>query len=160
MVTELDTGNAPGQTWILRPTRSMTWPQAKRFIWLVALFSLAIGGSFAWLGLPLVMPFSGLEAAAVALAFYLVLKDGERQELVRLDNEHLVIECGARKLERRFEFHRAWVRVDLRGSPYRYHPTRLFVGSHGRAVELGRFLTDHERETFSRSLVNALKKNR
>lgn len=150
----------PGQAWLLSPTRSMTWPQARRFVAAVTAVSLSIGGLFAWCRLPLVMPFSGIEALAVAAAFYLVLRDGERREIVRVEADRLVIEVGIRHLEQRVEFDRFWVRVDLQRSRYRNHPTRLFVGSHGRAIELGRFLTDSERETFSRLLINALKKNR
>ena len=138
----------------------MTWPQAKRFILLVTVMSASIGGAFAYFGFWLVMPFSGLEALAVAIAFYLVLRDGERRELVRIEGEQLVIETGKRELEHRHEFNCVWVRVNLAHSRNRFHPTRLFVGTHGRAVELGRFLTDHERETFSHSLINALNKKR
>jgi uncharacterized membrane protein len=160
MVTELESGANHGSAWLLRPTRSMTWPEAKRFILLVTLMCATIGGSFAWFGLWMVMPFCGIEALAVALAFYVVLRDGERRELVRIEGEKLVIETGNRELEQRHEFNSLWVRVDLARSRYRHHPTRLFVGSHGRAVELGRFLTDGERDSLSRSLINALKKNR
>lgn len=156
----MESAGEGGVAWLLRPTRSMSWSEAKRFIALVTVLCALIGGSAAWFGLWLVMPFSGLEALAVAVAFYVVLKAGERREYVCIEGDRLVIETGAREVEHRYEFNRPWVRVDLRRSRYRHHPTRLFVGSHGRAVELGRFLTDGERETFSRSLINALKKNR
>ena len=160
MVSELDTHGSSGGGWLLRPTRSMTWPQAKRFIVLVTAMSVLIGGTFAYCGFWLVMPFSGLEALAVAAAFYLVLREGERREWVRIEGDQLVIETGRREPERRHEFNCLWVRVHLSRSRYRFHPTRLFVGSHGRAIELGRFLTDGERETFAQSLINALKKKR
>ncbi len=160
MVTELESDMTSGGVWLLRPTRSMTWREAKRFILLVTLMCASIGASFAYFGVWMVLPFCGIEALAVALAFFLVLRDGERRELVRFDGEQLVIETGRRKLEQRHEFNGMWVRVQLLRSRYRHHPTRLFIGSHGQAVELGRFLTDGERETFSRSLINALKKNR
>ena len=160
MVTELESHESWRGVWLLRPTRSMTWPEAKRFVLLVTLMCLSIGGAFACVGLWMVMPFCGIEALAVALAFYVVLRDGERCELVCLEGDQLVIETGKRTLEQRHEFNRLWVRVHLSRSSRRHHPTRLFVGSHGRAIELGRFLTDGERETFSRSLINALKKKR
>lgn len=160
MVTQLENLGTTDAAWLLRPTRSMTWAQAKQFIALVTLMCAAIGGSFAYFGLWMVMPFCGIEALAVALAFYLVLRDGERRELVRIEGEKLVIETGNRELEQRHEFNCLWVRVNLSRSRYRHHPTRLFVGTHGRAVELGRFLTDGERDSLSRSLINALKKNR
>ena len=150
----------PSGGWILQPTRSMNWSQAKRFIIAVALASLAIGGFFFALGLPLVLPFSGLEACAVAAAFYLVLRDGGRREVITLAGERLVVERGWREPQERFEFNRHWVRVDLAPSDRRHQPRRLLVGASGESVELGRFLTEGERESFARMLINALKKNR
>ncbi|MGR8918605.1 MAG: DUF2244 domain-containing protein [Gammaproteobacteria bacterium] len=159
-MTELqsDIGNEAG--WELRPTRSMTWPQARRFIMAVAMVSLCIGLFFLVLGMPLVLPFSGLEALAVAAAFYVVVREGERLEVIRFEDEKLVIERGRRALEDRVEFNRFWVNVELRDPPSRNHPRRLVVGGSGRAIELGRFLTDGERESLANKLINALKKNR
>ena len=63
--------------WVVQPTRSMTWGEAKIFITAVTIVSIAIGAWFYAHGYPLVLPFSGLEALAVAIAFYIVLRDGE-----------------------------------------------------------------------------------
>ncbi len=162
MVTEFPDGpeGVDGACWELRPTRSMTWSQAKQFILAVTAISLAIGGFFYAYGYPFVIPFSGLEAAAVAVAFYVVLRDGERREVFRFDGDSLIVETGTRQVEQRMVFNRYWVKVELTGSAYRYHPTRLVLSTHGRRLEVGRFLTDGEREAFSRILVNALMKNR
>ena len=144
----------------MKPTRSMTWAEAKRFILFIAVVSFTIGGFFMLRGLPLVLPFSGLEVLAVALAFYLVLRDGERREVIRITADSLVIETGKQAIEDRLEFNRFWVRVELRSSRYRYHPSRLVVAAQGQTIELGRFLTEGERKTFARTLINALAKNR
>jgi len=138
----------------------MTWREARYFILLVGAVSFAIGVGFLILGMPLVLPFSGAEVFAVSLAFYLVLRDGERREIVRIAGDRFVVETGAQKMENRLEFNRFWVRVELIKSRYRYHPSRLVVGSRGRCVELGRFLTEGERKAFSGTLINALDKNR
>ena len=160
MVTELLPAEQGAAGWVLRPTRSMTWPEAKRFILAVTAVSLAIGGFFLYRGFPLVLPFSGLEAAAVAFALYLVLRDGERREVVRIAGDRVLIETGTREIENRFEFNRPWVHVELRQSRFRYHPSRLVVAYRGETLELGRFLTEAERERFARTLINALGKNR
>jgi len=160
MVTPLNPTDQALQAWILQPTRSMTWAQAKRFLALVAAVSFAIGTFFWALGLPLVLPFAGLEAAAVTWAFYVVVREGERREVVRLEDELLVVERGVRTVEERIEFNRHWVRVELRSASSRLHPQRLLIGTHGRMLELGRFLTDGERDSFARMLINALGKNR
>ena len=138
----------------------MSWAEAKRFILFIAVVSFTIGGFFLARGLPLVLPFSGLEVLAVALAFYLVLRDGEKREVIRIAGDCLVIETGKQAIEDRVEFNRFWVRVDLLASRYRYHPSRLVVASRGQTIELGRFLTEGERQSFARTLINALGKNR
>ncbi|MCZ6666184.1 MAG: DUF2244 domain-containing protein, partial [Gammaproteobacteria bacterium] len=76
MVRQLNRVAGEDACWVLKPTRSMSWKQAKRFILFIAIVSFGIGGFFMLRGLPLVLPFSGLEVLAVALAFYLVLRDG------------------------------------------------------------------------------------
>lgn len=138
----------------------MSWTEAKRFIAFIAVVSFTIGGFFLALGLPLVLPFSGLEVLAVALAFYLVLRDGERREVVRIAGDQVVIETGKRDVEDRVEFNRFWVRVELLSSQYRYHPSRLVVAAQGQRIELGQFLSEGERQSFARTLINALGKNR
>jgi uncharacterized membrane protein len=137
----------------------MSWTQAKYFVAIVAIVSFSIGGMFYALGYPFVIPFSGLEAIALAWAFYLVLRAGERREILRLEGDDLVIETGVRSPESRVVFNRHWVKVNIEFAAHRHYATRLIVSTHGRWLEIGRFLTDHERESFARLLVNALRKN-
>lgn len=160
MVTQLEQAGDAAQCWVLQPTRSMTWGEARRFLLAVAAVSFAIGGFFLAWGYPLVLPFSGLEVAALVCAFYLVLRDGERREVVRIEGDRVLIEKGARELEDRFEFNRPWVRVELERARHRYHPSRLLVAYRGERLELGRFLTEAERRSFASVLINALGKNR
>src|SRR4029453_6681527 len=49
-------------------------------------------------------------------------------------------------------FARHWARVTLRAPHAVVHPSRLFIESHGRACEVGRFLTEDERRAFARRL--------
>lgn len=160
MVRQLTEIDASVPVWVLSPTRSLSWKQACQLVAAIALASFAIGFFFLFMGYPLVLPFSGLEALAVAAAFYVVLRDGQNREVVRITDERLVIEKGNQMPEQSFEFSRYWVRVELRPARFRMHPRQLVVGAEGRMVELGRFLTDGERESFAKTLINALKKNR
>ena len=68
--------------WVIQPTRSMSWRDAKIFIAVITLVSLGIGLWFFSRGFPHVLPFSGLEALAVAIAFYVVLREGENREVI------------------------------------------------------------------------------
>jgi len=146
--------------WVIQPTRSMTWGEAKIFIACVAGVSFAIGLWFLAHGYPLVLPFSGLETLAVAIAFYIVLREGENREVISVLADQVVIEKGRREADVRAEFDRSWARVELSRSPRRWYPSRLSIASHGRFVELGNFLTNGEREALASALINAIEKNR
>lgn len=144
---------------MIQPTRSMTWREAQWFVAVVAVVSFAIGLWFFAHGFPLVLPFSGLETLAVATAFYVVMRDGENREVVSILPRRVVVEKGRNRADIREEFDRFWVRVELAQSPRRWYPSRLLLTSHGRSMELGRFLTNGEREALASKLINAIKKN-
>lgn len=160
MITEFTADDQGTAHWIIRPNRSMTWREAKYFVAGVSLACLGIGAYFWYLGYPMVMPFSGLESLGVALAFYLVLKDGEHTEVVTLGTEKLVVEKGRREPEKTYSFDRTWANVRLKQSKNRWYPSKLLIGSHGRYVEVGGFLSEGERKSLAKMLINVLAKNR
>ncbi len=138
----------------------MTWREAKFFIAGVTLASLSIGTYFLWLGYPMVLPFSGLEALAVAVAFYLVLEAGECTEVVTLGDTLVTLEIGKRDIEITHTFERAWARVLLKPARNNWYPGQLLIGSHGKFIEVGRFLSEGERKGLAKMLINVTEKNR
>jgi uncharacterized membrane protein len=159
MIERLDNLDAEDTVWVVRPTRSLTWPEAKRWLCAISVLPLSGGLLFLYFGIPLVLPFAGLEIALLWAAFYHVARSGQDREVIRLTDARLIIERGRREPEERLEYDRAWVRVRLdenRG----WHPSQLSIGSHGKLAPVGAFLTDGERKTLAESLINALAKNR
>ena len=138
----------------------MTWREAKFFIAGVTFASLSIGIYFLWLGYPMVLPFSGLEALAVAVAFYLVLEAGESTEVVTFGDSVVTLEIGKRDIEITHTFERAWARVFLKPARNNWYPSRLLIGSHGKFIEIGRFLSEGERKGLAKMLINVTEKNR
>jgi uncharacterized membrane protein len=138
----------------------MTWREAKYFIAGVTLASLSIGLYFLWLGYPMVLPFSGLEALAVAVAFYLVLESGECTEVITISERYVVIEKGKREPSHTAKFERTWTSISLRPAWNNWYPSRLLVGSHGKFVEIGQFLSEGERKALAKMLINVKEKNR
>ncbi|MGR8947595.1 MAG: DUF2244 domain-containing protein [Gammaproteobacteria bacterium] len=160
MITEFDASQNNCQKWMIRPNRSMTWREAKFFVAGVAIASISIGIYFLWLGYPLVLPFSGLEALAVGVAFYLVLRSGEITEVISVSERKVIVEKGRREPESKIEFDRTWANVTLKHSPNRWYPSKLLINSHGRYVEVGHFLSEGERESLAKLLINVIGKNR
>jgi uncharacterized membrane protein len=61
---------------------------------------LGVGIGAYLLGLPFILPFSGLETSLLAVAFYRCLARSQRQEVVSIDERSVLIERGiSRPLE-------------------------------------------------------------
>ncbi|MEM7540128.1 MAG: DUF2244 domain-containing protein [Pseudomonadota bacterium] len=146
--------------WVLRPTRSLSWTQTKWVVVAIGSWCLGIGVGFFIAGWPLILPFSGLEAVLVGLAFYMVSRSGQHREVITLEGSHLVVESGRQSIENRVEFDRYWVQVALNSSRYRGHPSVLVLRESGRECRIAQFLTEDERLEIHGALINALSKNR
>lgn len=145
---------------VIRPQRSLTWPEARRWLWILSLIPAASGVIGVVHGAPLVLPFAGLEIALLWAAFYWVNLTGREREVVRFEPAAVVVEKGRDAPREVHRFDRHWLRVELRASPWRWHASQLYLGSHGREVSLGHFLTEGEREALASALITASRKTR
>jgi len=125
----------------------------------IATVALAVGLSFYFNGLTLILPFSGLEILALGAALYVSAWRGGEQEVILIDDDRIVIERGRQAPVSRHVFQRAWVKVILERSWNCWYPSRLLLRSHGRQLEVGKFLNEQERQGFALELRNALKNN-
>lgn len=146
---ELDPGEATGR-FILRPQCSATWRENLLLVGAVALAAVPIAATWAVLGFWPILPLCGLELALLTLALRAVHRSLLAREVVIVDRDAIVVEAGRERPERRFRLGRAWAQVLL--LPARRDHSRLVLRSHGRAVELGRFLTEEERGALARDL--------
>jgi uncharacterized membrane protein len=117
--------------------------------------SFVTGMVFLMMGAWPVFGFFGLDVALVYLAFRLNYRSGRLYELIELTPQSLTVTrvhpSGKRES---FDFNPYWVRVRL--AEDRQGRTDMRLGSHGKEVSIGRFLTDDERRDFSSALSGAL----
>lgn len=141
---------------ILAPHRSATWHDNLRLVAAVALIALPVAIGWSLLGYWVILPLCGLELGALLLGLYWCNHALLAREVVTIDDELITIEAGRRRIERRFELPRHWAQVALLPGRGQAHSRRLILRSHGRAVELGRFLTDDERDEAATRLRDLL----
>lgn len=146
------TDRGEGGTVVLTPHRSATWEDNLRLVAVVALLVVPIGVGWALVGYWVILPLCGLELGALFLGLYLSSHALLAREVVTVDADSITIEAGRRRVERRFRLPRHWARVALVSGRRPAHPQRLILRSHGRAIELGRFLTEQEREAVAARL--------
>jgi uncharacterized membrane protein len=70
-------------------------------------------------------------------------------ETITLSEEHVEIETREDSQTDRVVFPRHWAQVKLHPAGSRLHPSRLTIESHGRAHEVGAFLTEQERQALA-----------
>lgn len=130
---------------VLRPNRSLSWQETKWFLGVITVVSLTIAILFGLLGMWLILPFAGLELSALAVCLYYCACRADCCEVVSIAGDTVCVEKGRRSVEKTWSFNRHWTAVHMMRSASALHPSRLFLGAHGKRVEIGGFLTERER---------------
>lgn len=121
--------------------------------------SFTIGLVFYLVGAWPVVGFLGLDVLVVYLAFRLNYRAARAYETLRLTPAELeVTQVDARGRGRRIVFQPYWLAVDMDDPPRR--DSRLTLRSHGRRLEIGRFLTPDEKLGLAQALRRALSRAR
>jgi uncharacterized membrane protein len=118
--------------------------------------SLTVAVGFAIAGYWPILPFAGLELLGLGAALRWSLQQGRRRELIRVDGSRVLVSKTGDRDAREYEFARPWTRVELVEAPTATWPRRLLLRSQGRAIEVGGFLTDSERESLGQRLAEII----
>ena len=140
----------------LSPNCSLTPRTALGFFLGITVVSLTVAGSFALAGYWPILPFAGLELAGLGTALWWSMRQGQRRELIRVDERTVSVRKSGGGHSRDYEFPRPWTRVELVKARGRHWPSRLLLGAMGRRVEVGAFLTDSERDGLGRRLAEVI----
>ncbi|MBI2992927.1 MAG: DUF2244 domain-containing protein [Gammaproteobacteria bacterium] len=158
MIYQLAAAESPLQTFVVRPNQSMSWQGLLFAFSGMATVIIGIGVTCFAIGLPLVLPFSGAELIVLGAAFYLTARRGDVREVITISANGVAVETGRRGPETRAEFQRHWARVVLERPRHSWYPGRLLIRSHGREIEVGRFLNEQERRGLALELRAALRR--
>jgi uncharacterized membrane protein len=129
----------------IRPNCSLSVRGALLFFGSLCCMSFTIAGLLAWRGFWPVLPFAGLEMAALGWALKLTLARRFHGQTITVTESDVSVESRDRTNYAQVVFPRHWAQVKLRRPASRLHPSRLTIESHGRQCELGSFLTEEER---------------
>lgn len=143
---------------LLTPNHSLSWRGNVR-IWLCLLAIsavIAVGMSLA--GAWVIIPFAGLELAALATGFYLTSRACQRREVLTIDDTDIHLEKGrARKLAE-WTIPKHYARLRLHAPRHPFTPPKLELIHRENNVPLGSFLNIEDTDTLiqlleSRGLV-------
>ena len=116
---------------------------------LLALFSLVVATVFAALGAWLILPFAGIEAFVLYLAYAWIDRHAQDCERLTICGDAVALAVCDGGNTREYAFNRAWARLVVGGSA---RDARLVLRSHGREVEVGRYLDANGRLALAREL--------
>jgi uncharacterized membrane protein len=143
----------------LRPNPPMSATALKCVAAVVAAINLAFALFFVSRGAWPITPFMGVDVALLVWALRASRNAATRRERIHLTRSVLSVErepANGRVV--RTELNPYWVRVEL-DEPSR-NQNRLFLASHGRAVQIGEFLAPAQRLSLAQRLRNALRQAR
>ena len=139
---------------VLYPNRSLGDKGFAILMGAIVLVSLAVGAGFVLVGAWPVTGFLGLDVLLLYLAFRWNFRDASRADFIRLDDEGLsirrILPSGKTK---EWTFETAWVQVVI-------EKKRLWLRSHGKALEIGQYLTADERSSLASALREAIETRR
>ena len=145
-----------GYRFVLLPNCSISWRELLIFYLLTCVLALAIGLLFALGGMWLVLPFSGLEMAALGTALYLTSRKVHRREVITLDSQRVRVEKGIARIDQSWEFETAGTRLLDEKSATGGSPRRLVLGARGNYVEIGEFLDNLEKDELAFRLKDCI----
>lgn len=147
MVREIKHSSGPDCRFLIRPNRSLTWRQALAVYCAISAVALGVGTGFLLVGLPLVLPYSGLEVIGLGAALHISLRRTRREQCIEICGDLVLVakRAAGGADAGTYEFQRAWARVVLERDRNGWYPSRLKLRSHGREVEIGEFLAEDER---------------
>lgn len=140
---------------VLSPNRSLS-PRGFWILMAVASsLALVIGTGFMLVGAWPVLGFCGLEIALLYWAFSANYRSGRAGEELRLTERAMeVTRISPYGREKRWRFEPTWLQVLIDEPPE--HHSKLRLESHGRALEIGAFLSPEERVQLAHALRDAL----
>jgi uncharacterized membrane protein len=156
MIAEDNQQESPIKRFVIRPNRSLSWRGNLLFFLIMVIISFGIAGVFAAVGYWVVLPFAGLEMTVLGVALYLCSVRISRCEVISIDNGTVEVVVGRHSPESSYTFDRHWARIVLDPPRARGHPSRLFLRSHGRELEVGACLNNEERQQLARALEKSL----
>ncbi len=157
MITYLSDSDETKNGFVVMPNKAMPWHQLVWLYSVIASFTIGVALGFFSQGLTLVLPFAGLEVLALGAALYISAWRGGVKEVISVTEDKIRIEIGHDSPEQCHELNRVWAQVVLQRPWNNWYPSRLFIRSHGRQVEIGRFLNESERQGLAKELQKLIK---
>jgi uncharacterized membrane protein len=144
---------------VIGPNASLSGAQALVVMASMCAVGLGIAIVFAIRGFWPILPFAGLELAALGAALWVTQRRNRYREVISVTDEQIRLDIGmvGEGASTVVEMPRAWAQVKISDGPHRNSPTRLTLEYCGQRVTIGACLTDEERSRLAVRLRELLR---
>ena len=87
LILELNENSESGRRYVVMPNQAMPWRKLRLWYFIISMFSLGVGVYFFSIGMPLVLPFSGLEVIALGCALYLSAWKSNEKQVIKISSD-------------------------------------------------------------------------
>jgi len=122
----------------------------------ISLFALFVAVRFYLLGAWVVLPLTLLELLVLGVSLRMFMRNAGQVEILTMDKDEVRLQRRGGKEGGEWRFQTYWLRVLLDKDLKSWYPSRLVLSSHGKAVEIGAFLTEEDREALAESIGKRL----
>ena len=125
---------------IARPNQSASWGTNLAVLLALSVPSLGIAIGFALLGAWPILPFAGLELAALGGALYYVNRKLQYRHVITVSDESVRIDKGFHAPRESWQFHRQGTGLSIIPEKHPWEGPELSLHERGESVQLGEFL--------------------
>ncbi|MBT8139003.1 MAG: DUF2244 domain-containing protein [Gammaproteobacteria bacterium] len=130
---------------VMAPNRSLDWQQNKKVIWALGVLCIGIAaGFFLRLGIWMILPFAGLEIAALTAALYYVSWKLSYRHILAFDDAKLLIEKGVYRPRGSWTWPKRDTHLEIEPASHDWQASKLTLHCQGESVNIGDFLSREE----------------
>lgn len=138
---------------LLKPNLSLSWRANKYIFLLIVLVTSLVAGYYISRGGWMVLPFSLIELLVIGISTWMFFCRNNHCEIITFTDSKVLIERGRTKMEKALEYPRHWSQIHVKEHGLYGIPV-VSIRSHGKELELGKFLGYDEKLLFIELLKN------
>jgi len=148
--------DAAFQRIVVIPNRSLSVSGLWFFYGSLAVLTLLLAAWFTLHGFWPVLAYAVLELVWLGSCQYLCWQRSKQSEQIVVTGDAVIVDIDHGRHHQHLEFSRYWARVVVKVSDARLHSRSVFIRSHGRECEVGRCLTESERDRLAQRLASLI----
>ena len=129
---------------LVRPNRSMNWQQNRWLIAVLGGFTLVIALFWTVAGAWVILPFAGIEVAALYLGLHYVSWKLHLRQVVRIDTEVITVDEGHNFPRRHWRLEREQAAIAIVAAQHPWDAPGIVLYDRSQQIELGSFLNKEE----------------